>query len=64
MGLQLEAAGNYGSAKKLYRSLLGLNPDPSVGEKGKGKVWVEGDVRWEGEGDETFIVSTLGTNTV
>lgn len=57
MGLQLEAEGKYDAAKKLYKSLLGL-PAASGGDaKGKARVLGPDDVRWEGEGDETFIVS-------
>jgi hypothetical protein len=50
-GLRLEAVGDYDAAEKLYMALLGL------GGQGKGKGKASNGGIWEGESDETFIVS-------
>jgi hypothetical protein len=49
--LRLEAVGDYDAAEKLYMALLGL------GGQGKGKGKASNGGIWEGESDETFIVS-------
>lgn len=52
-GLRLEAIGDYDAAEKLYMALLGLGGQG----KGKGKGKASNGGIWEGESDETFIVS-------